>query len=497
MLKDKLPPLPKHVFESLDPMVQVYIRALESIQDEVFELRDRVKALEDRLAKNSHNSNKPPGSDGLSKIPRTKSQRGRSGKKPGGQSGHEGNTLKLHANPDQVIAHEVKTCEGCDISLAGVKAKEVERRQIIEIPEFRAQVIEHQAQIKECPHCGHCNRGVFPEALSMSPVVYGTRLKAFGVYLMHQQLIPYDRTAMIFSDFFGLNLSRGSLYNFNVSCYDRLEQTERQIKQGIINSAVVNFDETGLRCEKKLNWMHVASTPGLTFYQIHAKRGDMALQEIGILPAFEGIAVHDHWKSYFFYEDCLHSLCNAHHMRELTFIHEQHKESWAKKMKALLLEILQRVQYYKSKRDSLPPRFLSRFESRYESLLKQGFKIHEKPTAKIGDYLSGCARIKKPKKGKPKQAPGKNLLDRLHHYKACVLRFMYDFSVPFTNNRGEQDIRMQKVKQKISGCFRSFKGAQIFCRIRGYISTSRKQGYNILQALESAMKNQPLIPQYL
>lgn len=274
-----------------------------------------------------------------------------------------------------------------------------------------------------------------------------------------------------------------STYSIIRSCFGRLEETEEAIKAELIEAQVGHFDETGLRVGGKGMWVHVASTAKLTHYAVHPKRGYEATKEIGILPSFGGVAVHDGLSTYQRYERCAHALCNAHHLRELTFIEEEHKQEWAGRMKALLLEIEESVCEEAARGGrGLAPKKVGRFEMRYQELLEAGFEVNPPP-----EHTG--------KRGRPKQTKGKNLLDRLekHHYE--VLRFMHDFGVPFDNNQAERDLRMVKVRQKVSGCFRTMEGAAAFCRIRGYISTVRKQGENVLLALEGVFRgNPPFVP---
>ena len=254
---------------------------------------------------------------------------------------------------------------------------------------------------------------------------------------------------------------------------------EASLKAYLLAARVLHFDETGMRCEKKLHWVHVASSQLATLYTMHAKRGQEAMDAAGILPVFQGIAVHDHWFPYFAYSQLKHGLCNAHHLRELIFVYEQEKEDWAKRMYDLLISANREVENH-VEQGALPPKVVLRIEQAYQQIITEGLMYH----ASLPSLPTG-------KRGKQKQRDGKNLLDRLHEKRDCVLRFIHDFSVPFTNNQGERDIRMVKLKQKIAGCFRAFTGGEIFCRVRSYISTARKQGWNIWDALADAIRGSP------
>jgi transposase len=480
------PTLSGEVFDSLPESIRSYIRYLETIiqqqQVRIQQLEIRVHELEARLSKNSSNSSKPPGTDGLNK--KTKSLRGKSDKKPGAQQGHVGKGLAQVGTPDLIVAHIPANCHGCGLNLSQVDGTCAEKRQVFNIPQPKIEVTEHQALEKQCPCCGELNRGVFPENIR-GPVQYGERVKALTAYFAHQHFIPVDRVCQIFEDVFGIAISPGTCSNIDEKLFRQLESFESSLKTYLLAARILHFDETGMRCEKKLRWVHVASSQLATLYTIHAKRGQEAMDEAGILPLFQGIGIHDHWSPYFAYEQITHGLCNTHHLRELTFIHEQEKEDWAKRMKDLLIFAKSEVKGH-LEQGELPQEVLLRIEKTYGQILAEGFEYH-----------SLLPPLPKGKRGRQKQRDGKNLLDRLNEKRSCVLRFMYDFSVDFTNNLGEQDIRMVKLKQKISGCFRKFSGGQIFCRIRSYISTARKQGWNIWDALAEAIKGCPrLLPMH-
>lgn len=442
----------------------------------------RLDALENQQHKDSRNSSKPPSGDGFKK--RTKSLRKKSERPSGGQVGHPGSTLEWSADIDEVVQHLVNACESCGASLSAVAAIDYERRQVHELPPLRLQVIEHQAEIKCCAQCEWHTRGQFPAEVN-SPVQYGSGLKGLMVYLMDTQLLPSARTCEVLSEVLGCQVSEGTLYNARTQCFERLAPVEAQIKGSIMTSAVMHCDETGLRVNSKLWWLHVASTAHLTYYFVHSKRGQKAIDEMAILPTFKGISVHDGWQSYFLY-DCLHSLCNAHHLRELRFVTERYEQPWAAEMTTLLVKIKTAVDDAKGNADTALARSqLIKFERRYRSLLADGFKANPPPP--VDESLPK-------KRGRVKQSPPKNLLDRLQAHQSAVLAFMHNFQVPFDNNQAERDVRMMKLKQKISGCFRSPLGAQQFCRTRGYVSTLRKQGLSVLNALKCVFLGSPTIP---
>lgn len=478
---EQLPDLKQLTSEEKDRLIEALWAQVQLQKRQIERLEARVKELESQVSKNSRNSSKPPSSDGLKK-PKPQSERKRSGRKPGGQKGHVGSTLEQVEEPDHIEVHRVTQCEHCGESLEGTEAEDVERRQVFDLPPVKLEVTEHQGEIKCCPGCEEKTRATFPAGVAYS-VQYGPRLKGTAVYLNQYQLLPLQRTKELFFDLFGHVLSEGTLVNANEECSRNLEGTEEIIKDSIRQSEAAHFDETGVRVEAQTEWLHSASTPELTFYRVHEKRGTEAMDALGILPSFEGTAIHDHWKPYFQY-DCEHALCNAHHLRELTFIHEQYQQAWAKDMIDLLLKAKEATEASPSNSLLEQPRTKANLERRYDDIIKTGFQANPAPTD------NGQPK----KRGRKKQSKPKNLLDRLRDYKDQVLEFISDPLVPFDNNQGERDIRMTKVQQKISGSFRSKKGADIFCRIRGYISTVRKNNLNVMDALASTFIDQPIMP---
>lgn len=465
--------------EAVVTLVEKLLTAHASLEEQVARLTARVEELEARLNKDSHNSHKPPSSDGLRK--KTKSLRKRSGKKPGGQPGHPGVTRALSATPDEIVEYSPAQCAACGCGLENTPPRRRERRQVVELPPVHWQVIEHQALHKVCPTCQAPSVGVFPKDITQ-PVQYGPRLKAISVYLQAYQLLPFERTAELFQDVFGGSVSPGTLASHQAVCAERLQPIEHAIKHRLSEAAVVHFDETGSRVAGQTHWLHSASTAWLTFYALHPRRGRAALEAIGLLPTFRGTAVHDALAAYLTYPDCQHGLCNAHLLRELLAIHEETGQRWAPRLMKLLLTIKVTVEKARAAgKTHLSPQRQANFEADYLRLLRQGFRSNPAPPP------TG-------KRGRPKQSPAKNLLDRLKTYRSAVLAFMYNFAVPFDNNLAERDLRMMKVRTKISGCFRSPAGAADFCRLRGYISTLRKQGYSVLDALQSVFIGQPYLP---
>jgi transposase len=461
---------------------EAVITLVESLVERINGLEARVEALENQLKKNSHNSSKPPSSDGFGK--KTKSLREKSDRSSGGQPGHPGSTLEWCPEPDSILTYPVDICSDCGFSLENVTVMNRELRQVHDLPWVQIAVTEHQCEVKSCPACNHLNRGQFPDTVQ-NVVQYGPNLQGLMIYLLDVQLLPSARVCELLAEVYGLGVSEGTLYNVRSRCFDALDEVEQDIKAAILDSPVVHFDETGFRVKNKLWWLHVACTDGLTFYFVHNKRGKIAMDAMNILPQFKGNASHDGLKSYTQY-GVKHSLCNAHHLRELIFIAERYEQIWASQMIALLVEMNEAVKGAKAlDQTALESSQLAEFERRYHEILQAGFA--ENPVIPIPEH-------QKKSRGRPKQHPAKNLLDRLQSHAEAVLRFIHNFEVPFDNNQAERDLRMMKLKQKISGCFRSEQGALMFCRIRGYMSTLRKQGINVLDALVQLFMGDPISP---
>ena len=444
---------------------------VESLQAEVNELKAR-------LGQNSKNSNKPPSSDEFFKP---KSTRKKSGKKSGGQKGHPGHTLKMSDNPDRIIVHRENSCNDCGCSLVGQPVKSKERRQSFDVPPPKPEITEHVSETVCCPDCGKLNKAQFPPEITQ-PVQYGPNLLTQLVYLSQYQLIPYNRVVEFVHDIYGLHLSEATVYKAIKTAFDNLEPVEEIIVEQLKASPVINVDETGVRVENKLQWLHVASTEFLTHYMWHPKRGSKATNEIGILPNYGGVIIHDYWKSYYKYS-CDHSLCNVHNIRELTGIYELTKEQWAQDMIDLLLEIKERVDELKQKPQPLSTAEKDVFKKRYDQIVATGYSANPPPEPSK-------------KRGRTKQGKVRNMLNRLSEHRHEVLAFMEDYRIAFDNNQAERDLRMTKVRQKISGVFRSPTGADMFSRIRGYISTARKNSVSAFSAITGVFHGKPFIPEF-
>jgi len=448
--------------------------------DLILQLLPRIQKLEDQAAKTSRNSGKPPSSDGYKKR-KPKSLRQKSGRKSGGQKGHQGHTLKMSQTPDKVVVHAIDKCIDCGHHLKEVAATKVEKRQVFDIPPVKLLVEEHQAETKICPTCTTTNAAVFPSNVTQ-PVQYGDRLKAQICYLNNYQLLPWQRTCDLIEDFYQHRPAEALVGAANARMVKQIDPSLDLIAQQLQNAHVVNFDESGLRVRAQLHWLHVASTPLLTYYDVDAKRGKDGMDAVGILPQFSGWAVHDHWKPYFRFDDCQHALCNVHHLRELQFIIDRYQQPWAADMIDLLLDIKQTVANLPDDQTELCEFAQLTFSKRYDSILADGFDANPQPPKPPG------------KRGRPAQTPPKNLLDRLRDFKDATLAFMIDLAVPFDNNLAERDVRMVKVKQNVSGSFRTLAGAKTFCSIRSYISTVRKHGLNVITELYRALSGQPFLP---
>ncbi len=465
--------------EALVELLLTALARIDELEQQVAQQNERLQKLEDRLAKNSHNSGKPPSSDGVKK-PKTRSLRRASGRSQGGQKGHQGHTLEMVADPHYEEVQRLTTCPHCAHDLSQEPVIGHEKRQLFDLPPMEIEVTEYQAEIKQCPRCRQQAKATFPDTIT-APVQYGPRLKAHAVYFNQYQLIPWARTCEVFADLYRHQPAEAFVQEALQGCYEQIQPTLAEVKETIKTEKVAHFDETGMRVLGKLHWLHVASTARLTYYGVHVKRGQVGMRDIGILPQFTGRAIHDHYHSYFQFRHCLHGLCNAHHLRELQFMTDQYHQPWAAQMSQLLLDIKAAVARAPTTHRSLSPYQCRQFSDTYDEILAAGLAANPMPE-------------KPAQKGRPKQTPPKNLLDRLQKHKLQVLAFMYDFRVPFTNNLAERDVRMVKVKQKISGSFRTLNGAEIFCAIRSYISTARKQGINVLDALEDAFSGNPFLP---
>lgn len=465
--------------QSLLAIIEEQNRVITELQATIVQLNARIAELEARLKQHSRNSNQPPSMDGFR---RPKSQRKKGERPPGGQNGHKGHTLDWVETPDQIQVRTISVCEDCGASLEQVEPSKVERRQVYDIPPLKVLVTEHQAEQKTCPCCGRQNRARFPPEVKY-PVQYGQNMKALMVYLSIYQLLPYDRLCETFSDLFGRSMSKATLARTVSECFRNLAGVEEKIQDLLAGAQVLNVDETGMRVNGIRQWLHVASTEILTAYGHHKKRGSQAMDDLQILPRFRGTMVHDFWAPYFRYPGC-HALCNAHLLRELKGITENSHQNWSEQMYDLILEIKGTVDEIREHSGALDSRQLTEFVVRYRQIIEYG--MLENPVPEVPGTIL--------KRGRKKQSKAKNLLDRCQKYEREILSFMYDFTVPFSNNLAERDIRMMKLQQKISGTFRSEDGADWFCRVRGYISTVKKNEMPVFASLLKVFEGDPFIP---
>lgn len=444
-------------------------------------LTARVQELEDQVGRTSHNSHQPPASDGPKKQPR--SLRGRSGKRPGGQPGHPGQTLLFSAHPDAIVTHRPTHCAGCGADLADVPAQARQRRQVVDLPPLQLLTVEHQVETVCCPACQHATSGHFPPE-AVDPVQYGPRLQALVIYLRTYQLLPSARTQELLLDLFGTAPSEGTLTTWVSAAAAVLEPVVAQIRHAVTGATVAHFDETGCYVADARYWLHVACTAKLTYYFVHAQRGAAGSTAAGVLPTFGGIAVHDAYAAYWGY-DCAHALCNVHLLRELLFLSDRYAQGWASELADLLRQMLAATSVARAEgAAALPPELVAAYRTRYAELVATGLAANPVQP-----------RPAEQRRGRVKQSAATNLLLRLRDHAGEVLRFVEDLRVPFDNNQAERDIRMMKVQQKIAGRFRSAAGAQAFCTIRSYISTLRKQGQPLLRALEQVVRGNPVLPE--
>jgi transposase len=475
------PRIPPEIAEMMKqhPGLQLFIEQMQAqielLHGQVSALQAEVKSLKSG-GLDSHNSSKPPSSDWHHQK---RSRRPKSSRKPGGQEGHPGATLRFSEQVDEYEIHAVTHCQECGMDLSAEPIQATKRRQVFDLPPLKLEVREHQAEIKVCPHCQALSQAAFPSGVEQ-PTQYGSRFKSLMVYLHDYQLLPFRRLQEFARDLWQQPVSPGCLAGFEQNASQRLLPFEQSLKSVLHKAPLAHFDETGCYEQGRRRWLHVASTAQETYYFVHDKRGHLAMTAAGILPDFKGIAVHDHLESYQHYDQCHHSFCNAHHLRELTQAEEIEHQRWATACKALLLDIKRQVDTAQDQGfQALSLEMQQGYTAQYRQILETAQATYPKPQRTPGQ------------RGRLKQPKSKNLLDRLLLYQTETLRFMSDFTVPFTNNQAERDLRMVKVQQKISGCFRSAQGTEAFCRIRGFISTVKKRQQNVLDSLTQLFQPLP------
>jgi len=434
---------------------------IAALQKENASLKERLAKYEN--PKNSGNSGIAPSQD---PFRRAKSLRGKSNKPQGGQKGHKGNKLKMVAFPDVTIVHDIAQCGRCGHGLPQ-DAESYDARQVFDIPPITIRVTEHRRSHKTCGICGKRNIGEFPKGL-VQEAQYGNSLKSLCVYLQNYQMLPFARCSEFIADLTGHRISTGSLSNFQKQCFDRLQDYEQNIRQRLLQDPILHADETGIRLNGKNSWMHVLSSRAISFFAHHPNRGKKAMDDIGLLGSYNGTLVHDRFSSYFSYS-CEHSLCNAHILRDLVYVEETFDALWAKKIRELLVK----AKRDKERNPNLKASYYSRIFEQYVNAVRPIIKAYD---------------------GKFKKTDEQRLAFGLEKHKYLFLKFIKQPHVPFDNNQAERDLRMIKVKQKVSGCFRSETHAQYFATIRGYISTLKKNREKVLDNIQRAFLENPYLP---
>ena len=447
--------------------------------DYAFELQAEVRRLRDAAAQNSRNSSRPPSMD-RPEQPKPKSLRQKSGRKSGGQPGHLGRTLQSSDTPKHIQIHPLLECE-CGEDLSHEPAVDFQRRQVFDLPSLELECTEHRAEIKECPYCHRTVVAAFPADVK-APVQYGKNFRALLAYLYDAQEGASLRIREMCAEMFGYAVSEGTLQSAREEQNDALEPFENQLVEILPQEPVLHADETSVPINKVRHWLHVLCTPLLTFFAIHLSRGKDAIQAAGIIPQFTGWLMHDFLSSYLGFENCLHTFCKSHLLRELIFLFEQHRQPWAGDLHDLFMDMFQCVQNRKARDAPVTEKEYKRWCQQYWKILRAGRKVNPLTPNQTANPRA-------------KQSKEQNLLDRLEGYDASILAFLWNLDLPFTNNEAERAFRMMKVRLKISGCFRTFAGACRHARIRSYISTLRKHGLPVLEYLRRALEGRPFLPQ--
>jgi transposase len=446
-------------------------------------LQARVAELERRLGQDSSNSSKPPSSDGLRKparVERRAAERAED-RRPGKQPGAPGAHLAQVEEPDEVAWHVPDRCGGCGAELTDARVVGVEARQVFDLPRLRLGVVEHRTQRRRCA-CGTTTAAAFP-AHVRAAACYGPGMRALVAYLCVHQHLPVDRAAQLLADVLGAPVATGTLAAVVAEGARGLDSFVEVVRARLAAAPVAHFDETGARVAGRLHWVHSASTASLSLFTVHAKRGKVAMDAAGVLPRFAGVAVHDGWAPYWRYEEVTHALCGAHLLRELDAITEEPGQGWAAGMAELLVDaklVADRARAAGAGRVEDATR--ARLHTRYERLLADGQAANPPPPA------SGRRR------GRARRSPAGRLLARLDAHRGEVLRSLDDTRVPFDNNQAERDLRMVKLQQKISGCWRTPAGAEAFLALRSYLATARKHGMNPQAVLGQLFQGRPWLP---
>lgn len=442
-------------------------------------LRAEVAELKRQLGLNSQNSSKPPSSDSPFDKPAPKSLRRKSGRKPGGQTGHPGSTLAMVEDPDETLRHEPGWCAGCGADLAGAERVGVERRQVFDLPPMRVRVTEHQLVKRRCG-CGATTCATAPDGAA-APVSYGPRITAIILYLYVGQFLSKQRAAQALSELFGTPVSEGTVAAMTERAANRLDQFTDVVRDRIADASVAGFDETGFRVCGSLHWVHCARTDKYTLITCHRKRGRDGIDDAGVLTRFIGVAVHDAWAPYDTYLDPDHQLCCAHALRELAGVADtapaDGQRCWAVQARDALVAMQRLVtEAIAAGADDLDPDALAEQLQLFRSAAQLGIT---ETAPRSGTTM------------KKHNALARRLRDRQDDY----LRFTTDWRIPADNNGSERDIRMIKLRQKVSGCMRTLTGAKQFCAIRSYLSTGAKHGRNFIDTLVMLAEGRPWLPE--
>lgn len=467
--------LDRQVFDSLLDR----IRELEAL---VARQAERIKELEDRLSKNSRNSSKPPSSDGYTK-PSPKSRRKKTGRKPGGQPGHKPARLEPVANPDRIIEHKPDICKHCKGLIDDSTLEQTQARQVFDLPPINLHIEEHRIFSGSCCCCGRTTESEFPENVS-AHTQYGPNIAAMAVHLNIHHAMPVKRISEFIHDHVGANApSSGTISSWIMQAAKLAQPTIEEIRQGLVSSPVNHFDETGIRINGKNRWLHNVSNVDATLQTTHEKRGKEGIQSPGVIEEFEGVAVHDCWGPYFSEHKGPHGLCNAHLLRELEFFAEKDSSSWTHNMVDFLCRANDAAKTAREKNESICEDRLKEFREEYAKIISAALNsLPPPPERKPG------------KRGRKARGKERCLLDRMYGHEVSVLRFLQDLTVPFDNNQAERDIRMVKVKMKVSGGFRSKTGAEAYTILRSYIETARKQAHNAFEELVNLFRKKPFTP---
>ena len=453
---------------------------LDGLVDYTFELQSRLRRLQDAAAQNSRNSSRPPSTD-RGERPKPQSLRGKSGRKPGAQPHHPGRTLPFTNDPDHIKIHPLDNCEGCGEDLRHQPVIDYAARQVYDLPSLKLECTENRAEIKDCPGCECIVTAPFPADVK-APVQYGKNFRALLAYLYDAQVGTSRRIREMCAEMFGYAVSEGTLQSARQEQYEALEPFEERLVEILPQQPVLHADETSLPINQLTHWLHVLCTPLLTFFSVQLARGKEAIEAIGILPRFTGWLMHDFLSSYLSLENCLHTFCKGHLLRELVFLFEEHQQKWAKDLHDLFLEMWRATKARKARDAPWCEAELDQWYESYWKILRAGRRANP---------LTAEQKVKK----RRKQSKEQNLLDRLESYDQCILAFLADLELAFTNNEAERPLRMMKVRVKVSGCFRTLIGARRHARIRSYISTVRKHGLPVLEQLRRALDGHPFLPE--